>query len=247
MLRAFPGEIKGRYYLNHIDIQTFYLTTHNKSMNFSTLLAPAHRSGRINILNGAINCFNRINPSAKRKFIMRAQLLAILLFAFCVQLSAATLGQNITLSEKNASLKSVLNKIEQQSGYDVFLQTELLSKSTSVSISAKNQTLQQVLDKVFKSQPLTYAIVGHTIVLKDKSTALPQNNSTVAAASIVRGKVVDADSKEPLTGATVTIKGTTTSASAGLDGSFKLNVDGVDNPVLVVTYIGYVTREIAVD
>jgi len=61
----------------------------------------------------------------------------------------------------------------------------------------------------------------------------------------VTGKLVDADTKEPLTGATVTIKGTTKSSSAGLDGSFKLDIGGTESPVLVFTYIGYISKEIA--
>jgi iron complex outermembrane receptor protein len=215
-------------------------------MNFSTFLSPANRSGCVNILNRAINYFYRIDPATKRKFIMRAQLLAVLLFAFCIQLSAATSGQNITLTEKNASLQSVLNKIEQQSGYDVFLQTELLSKSTKVSITAKNQTLQQVLDKVFKQQPLTYSLVGHTIVLKDKLATPAITAGNTAFAGIITGKIVDADTKEPLVGATVTVKGTSTAVSTGLDGSFKLNTSGVENATLVISYIGYVSKEVAV-
>jgi iron complex outermembrane receptor protein len=219
-------------------------------MNFSTFSAPAfNNSRRVNKLNGAINCFYRISPATKRKFIMRIQLLTILLFAFCLQISAATLGQNITIAEKNVSLQTVLNKIEQQSGYDVFLQTELLAKGNKVTINAKNQTLLQVLDKIFKTQPLTYAIVGHTIVLKDKAALTTPTNTAVnnvALADVITGKIVDADTKEPLVGATVTIKGTTKAASAGLDGSFKLNVNGVDNPILVISYIGYISKEITV-
>ena len=62
----------------------------------------------------------------------------------------------------------------------------------------------------------------------------------------VTGKLIDADTKEPLTGATVTIKGTTKSSSAGLDGTFKLDVTGADNPVLVFSYIGYITQELPI-
>ncbi len=60
----------------------------------------------------------------------------------------------------------------------------------------------------------------------------------------ITGKVLDADTKEPLIGATVLIKGTTTAASAGLDGTFKLNVTSTDGAVLVVSYLSYITQEI---
>ena len=67
-----------------------------------------------------------------------------------------------------------------------------------------------------------------------------------AAAGVVNGKIVDADTKEPLVGATVTIKGTSKTTSAGLDGTFKIDVNGVDNPILVISYVGYVTKEVPV-
>ncbi|MFI5163395.1 MAG: TonB-dependent receptor [Sphingobacteriales bacterium] len=60
----------------------------------------------------------------------------------------------------------------------------------------------------------------------------------------VTGKVIDADTKEPLIGATILVKGTTTAASAGLDGSFKINVPSTEGTVLVVSYISYITQEI---
>jgi iron complex outermembrane receptor protein len=69
----------------------------------------------------------------------------------------------------------------------------------------------------------------------------------VKAQSTIRGKVVDADTKEPLTGATITVKGTSKSTSAALDGGFRLDVSGVDNPVLVVTFLGFVPQEVTVN
>ena len=62
----------------------------------------------------------------------------------------------------------------------------------------------------------------------------------------VTGKIVDAGTKDPLVGASVLIKGTQKAASAGLDGSFKIDASGVENPVLVISYIGYITTEVSV-
>jgi iron complex outermembrane receptor protein len=213
-------------------------------MDFSTFYTPPCIKAGTNKTKTAFSYFYRINPDTKKRLIMRIQLITILLFAACLQISAAGFSQSITLSEKNANLESVLNKIEQQSGYDIFLQTELLAKSNKVSIDVKNLPLDKALDKLFKQQPFTYAIVGHTIVLKEKSDLKTATGAITA--NIVIGKVVDGDTKEPLTGASITIKGTTKSASAGLDGSFKIDINGVDNPILVISYVGYVSKEIPV-
>ncbi len=62
------------------------------------------------------------------------------------------------------------------------------------------------------------------------------------AQSTIKGKVIDAVTKEPLIGATVGVKGTTNGVAVNLDGSFKINTStGV---TLVVSYVGYTTKEV---
>ena len=204
-------------------------------MEFSTFSTQLHLYGCVNNKKAVFKNFFRLTPETKRKVIMRIQLITILLFAACLHISAAGFSQSITLAEKNASLETVLNKIEKQSGYDVFFETELLAGTNNVTVNVKNVMLDKALSEIFKGQPLTYAIVGHTIVLKNKP-----------AATIVSGKVVDSDTKEPLVGASIIIKGTAKATSTGLDGTFKIDVSGTENPVLTISYIGYIAKEIPV-
>jgi len=70
--------------------------------------------------------------------------------------------------------------------------------------------------------------------------------SAVFAQSIITGKLLDSKTKEPLIGATVSIKGTTTAASATLTGSFKLTVPSPGSATLVFSYVGYIPKEINV-
>ena len=216
-------------------------------MDFFTF-PTSEKSGRVNRINSAINCFSRISPDAKRKLMMRIQLLTVLLFAACLHISAASFSQTISVTEKNANLATVLSKVEKQSGYDVFMQTELLAKSNKVSVDIKNLPMEKALEKIFKDQPLTFSIVGHTIVLKDKNAlkaSVKSANNTMIA-SIVTGKVVDIETKDPLVGASVSLKGTTKATSVGLDGTFKIDVSESSSPILVISYIGYITKEVPV-
>ena len=59
----------------------------------------------------------------------------------------------------------------------------------------------------------------------------------------VSGQIVDQDG-EPLIGATVKVKGAKTGSVTDFDGNFKLSVSG--NATLVVSYVGYKDKEIAV-
>ena len=63
--------------------------------------------------------------------------------------------------------------------------------------------------------------------------------------STVRGKVVDA-SGEPVIGASVVVKGTTTGVITDLDGNFILN-NVSEKATLVISYVGYKTQEIALN
>lgn len=59
----------------------------------------------------------------------------------------------------------------------------------------------------------------------------------------VKGQVVDQDG-EPLIGATVRVKGAQTGSVTDIDGNF--TIDAASNATLVISYVGYKDREIAV-
>ena len=69
--------------------------------------------------------------------------------------------------------------------------------------------------------------------------ALPPEGITI------KGRVMDEILKEPIPGANVKVKGTTLGTITDFNGNFSLVVPN-KNSVLVVSFIGYVTREIAV-
>src|SRR5690606_32675363 len=60
----------------------------------------------------------------------------------------------------------------------------------------------------------------------------------------VAGTITDMDGA-PLPGVTVMIKGTTTGTTTDIDGNFSIDVPD-ENAVLVFSYVGFVTEEVAV-
>ncbi|WP_332369390.1 carboxypeptidase-like regulatory domain-containing protein [Spirosoma telluris] len=81
-------------------------------------------------------------------------------------------------------------------------------------------------------------ILTQPSILFAQGTA-PVINSTLS------GKVVDAKTKEPLIGATIQIKGITNGASTDVNGKFTLKTAQTLPFTLIVTYVGYKTREVA--
>ena len=63
----------------------------------------------------------------------------------------------------------------------------------------------------------------------------------------ISGTVIDDRTEEPLIGANVLIKGTTSGAITDLDGNFSLNVPTSQDARLVVSSIGYLSQEISVN
>ena len=74
-------------------------------------------------------------------------------------------------------------------------------------------------------------------------TSVPVMASVTQQTIKVKGQVVDQDG-EPLIGATVKVKGSQTGAVTDFDGNF--TIDAASNATLVISYVGFKDREIAV-
>lgn len=79
------------------------------------------------------------------------------------------------------------------------------------------------------------------LTLSANATAAPQQTAASDAISTVIGVVTDA-SGEPLIGATILLKGSSTGAATDLDGNFSLKAK--KGATLIVSYIGYTTKEV---
>ena len=67
---------------------------------------------------------------------------------------------------------------------------------------------------------------------------------TIAQDRVVTGKITSADDGQPVPGANILVKGTTQGTSTNTDGEFSISVG--NDAILIVTYIGYATQEVAV-
>ncbi|HEY4788960.1 MAG TPA: SusC/RagA family TonB-linked outer membrane protein, partial [Bacteroidales bacterium] len=70
--------------------------------------------------------------------------------------------------------------------------------------------------------------------------------SSAWAQVTVTGTLVSASDKQPLIGATVLVKGTNNGATTDAKGKFSLKIDNPADAVLIITYLGYLPQEVAV-
>jgi iron complex outermembrane receptor protein len=177
-----------------------------------------------------------------RKALLVMKLTVLIIVIACLNVSAASFGQNITINEKSISLEKVLNKIEKQSGYTFWYKTDIIKQSYKISLNVKDLNLDNTLELCFKDLPITYKIVQKTIVLTPK-TETGMETAPVAPI-VITGKVTD-DQGAPLPGATVKVKGTNAATSTDVNGDFRISVPG-KSAVLVVSFIGYNLQEVTV-
>ena len=186
----------------------------------------------------------RYNYPRLKKLLLVMRLTITLIIAGCLHLSAATLGQNITVIEKNVKLEKILSKIEKQSGYTFWYNTDLVKRSPKVSLDVKDYSLEKALDACFKDLPITYTIVQNTIVLKSRATGSVTAQIQHADPINIKGKVID-DHNLSLPGVTVRLKGTKVIAITDANGQFQINVPD-KSAILVFTYIGFNPQEVIV-
>lgn len=177
-----------------------------------------------------------------KRTIMRIQLCTLIILITCMHVSATGYGQTITLSEKNASLSTLFEKINKQSGYTFWYNLDLVQKVKPITVNLNGVSVNQAMQQLLVNQPLSYKIVDKTIVISPVS----KNTVTVIVTEdiIVEGKVTGADGVG-LPGATVRLKGTSRSLMTRNDGTFTFYVVPVGG-ILQVSYLGYLTREVKV-
>ena len=171
------------------------------------------------------------------------RLTSILLLATCLHLSAAIRAQSITLSEQHSPLIRIFQKITEQTGYQFIYRDEWLSQMKESTVSVQNASLKEVLDLCFQDQPFSYEILDKIVVLKERPAASRGIPEPALNPITIRGRVTDSLGS-PLPGATVRIRGTSKGTVTDAQGEFELK-DISGTSVLVISYTGFITREIA--
>lgn len=181
------------------------------------------------------------------KLLLVMKLTTLLIAIAILQVSAATYGQKVTISVKNASLLTVFDDIKAQTGYDFMISTTILKSANKVSITVKNAELEDVLKQLFHDQPLTYEVDNKSILVKQKETSLLTNLKDKASKVFnlpadILVKVTDSLG-QPLVGASVSLKGTRYNALTDNKGDFYLPAVPQGKYTLIVSYIGYAKSE----
>lgn len=173
---------------------------------------------------------------SSRKSKLFRTLLALLFLTAPLQWAMA----QITLSTPRTTLRAVIKQIQEQTDYQFFYNDKLSSLAVE-AIKVNNASVQQVLNMLLNNKPISYKIEDNIVYLQNKE----KDDKTLQKGKerSVIGRVIDANG-DPLIGVSILIKGTSTGAITNVDGNYSIVTNNI-NPILVYSYIGFKTQEIA--
>ncbi len=184
--------------------------------------------------------------------LLAMKLLAVLLFAGSMALSASTYSQKtrIDIQLQNSSLTDIFNTIEKSSDFIFFYDDAIINDAAKKSVSARGEKIEKVLEQLFEGSNVAYMIDDRQVFLYKKDDMKSLN--PLVAASIaqqsqskdVKGNVKD-QKGDPMPGVTIVVKGTTTGVITDGEGNFTIRIPGVQ-AVLQFSFVGYTTQEVKV-
>lgn len=183
------------------------------------------------------------------KFDLKMKLTVLLVFtSFFSMLASTGYSQSITLDVQNTTVEKIIDKIEVTSKYTFVYNTKFVDLHRKISINGKDVLIEKVLSKLFDGTKTSYEVIDAEIFLKESiiiNDRLDKSSSSIISQEFdIKGTITDIDG-QPLSGANILEKGTTNGTLADFDGNFSIKVTD-SNAILVISYIGFTTKEIIV-
>lgn len=172
---------------------------------------------------------------------MRISTFPLMVCVFCSYAgNAHSQNAKVSIRMNNVKLDKILNEIENQTDY-LFIYNNQVDINKITSVKVKNEAVAQVLDRTLSGTGINYELEGTHIIL---TTEAIKDLHAQQQAKTVTGTVTDA-SGEPIIGANIRIKGTTTGTITDIDGNFSIEAE--PQSVIEVSYIGYLTQETVIN
>ena len=125
---------------------------------------------------------------------VRTLVLIGMVILITAQAYAQKANARLTLTLRNATLKEFVKRIENSTGYS-FIYGEEINISHKINLKVKDMPLHEILDLVFKDEPISYQFSERYILLQKKKKQKP-----VSRKFTISGYVTDGTSSETLIG-----------------------------------------------
>ena len=173
------------------------------------------------------------------KIPMKRRLL--ILMSLFVLGSSIGFAQKVTLNYNRTNLRTVLERVTEQTDYTLAFSKEVVNLSDEVTIRVTDADLAAVLNQLLTPRNIGYEIRDKKIYIFDKaiseiaeSTQRPQQDVNL------RGRVTD-ENGEPVIGVNISIPGTSIGTVTDYDGNYSLSLPR--GSTLRFSYIGFLDKE----
>jgi TonB-linked SusC/RagA family outer membrane protein len=164
----------------------------------------------------------------------------------CLLLALSATGQekkggSLHISLHNQPVREALHQIERQAGVTFHFDKTRIDMSRTVSLELENASLDDVLAALARQTGYQFRQRGDKILIVGAGEVLPPAEEP--SGGLVKGVVLDSRD-QPIQGVSIVHKGTANGTQSDVLGAFSIKTSPGD--VLVVSFVGYVTREVTV-
>jgi TonB-linked SusC/RagA family outer membrane protein len=161
-----------------------------------------------------------------------------LIFSLCLKVSAKGYSQDnkISLDIKNMEFRKVLTLLQKKGRIHLLYSNEMLPVGKEISLTARDEGVLEVLQKVLVNTDLQYQVLNEELVVLTLRGAEATNVP-------VKGRITD-EKGQPLHGVTVGVEGSKTAVTTDANGEYAISVP--ENGSLVFSYVGYIRQRMPV-
>lgn len=168
---------------------------------------------------------------------------------------AQLLDRELTITLSAVPFEDALKEIENKADVRFFYSMDQLDGEERVNLEAVNMKLGELLERLLPPRNIAYKVHEReaSITLKKMQGEIRREQSDAARMRppiprdmlrIITGTVTDRKTLQPLSGVNILIHGTTTGTTTDANGKYSIQAN--DGDVLVFSFIGYASAEIAV-
>lgn len=153
--------------------------------------------------------------------------------------NASILQTRVSLPNKTITLFNALNQLSDSMGYHFSYDSRTIRSQKKVRVQVQNLPLEDALNKLLNDTTLALKVVGkHILILPKTHNSLDANEKT--SPTIIKGRVVDAQSHNPIPYAAVASLSHAMGNTTNLDGFFMLSLQEINpNDSIRIHHIGY--------
>lgn len=179
---------------------------------------------------------------------MRKKTLKITLLIVCLCIGIipviaqnTVLEKRISVTMKETSMENAVQKVAKAAGIHVSYSSDLFTGCAPVSLDVQNQMLLTILNKLFEPYKISYTVHAGQLILFPKRTMVIKEYT-------ITGTIRNEETREPVSYATLQIKGKAKGVVADHEGFFEFTLSEMElSDSLTASCLGYERRSFTTD